>query len=86
VIKLALLVFKVATFALIPSSIGSDFVVGTPVVTLWLVSFIMFGVIFRAESKSGYLKLDKSLKWMFVQAKQNQALRAESVVDIVTKF
>jgi hypothetical protein len=85
-IKLTLSMFMAATFALIPSSIGRDFEVRTPVVILWLLSFIMLGVIYRAESKSGYWKLDKSLKWVFVQAKRSQAFRSESVVDIVIKL
>jgi hypothetical protein len=85
-IKLALLMFMTVAFLLIPSSIGRDFEVRTPVVILWLLSFIMFGVIYLVESKSGYWKLDKSLKWGFVQAKRKQAFRAELVVNTVTKL
>jgi hypothetical protein len=70
-IKLTLLMFMTVSLALIPSSIGEDFEVRTPVVILWLTSFIMFGMIYRAENKRGYWKLDKYFRWAFVPPTQN---------------
>jgi hypothetical protein len=70
-IKLTLLMFMTLALTLIPSSIGADFEVRTLVVILWLMSFIMFGMIHHIESKKGYWKLDKYFKWAFVLPTQN---------------